>query len=157
MSEESNDQLSKASLPRRLAAVFYDGLLCIALMLVTTGIYMAIAQGVIGEDTYKQMNDSGQTLHDPLLSSVLFITLFFFFGYFWTRTGQTLGMQVWHIRVQAQSQHLMSWNQALLRFFVAFISAAAFGLGFLWMLFDKHGRTWQCIASDSEVVRIPKK
>jgi uncharacterized RDD family membrane protein YckC len=157
MFEESQDQLLKARLARRFAAMFYDTLLCIALVMVTTGIYMLIAQAIIGAEAYREMNDSGKTIHDPLLSSVLFITLFFFFGYFWTRTGQTLGMQVWHIRVQTNDDHLISWNQALLRFFVAFISTAVFGLGYLWMLVDKQGRTWQCIASDSKVVQIPRK
>lgn len=154
---ESKDQLSKATLPRRLAAMFYDSLLCIALMMVTTGIYMMISKAIIGTEQYKAMNDSGQTAQDPLLSSVLFIVLFLFFAYFWTKNGQTLGMQVWHIRIQNKNGTSLRWLQALLRFFMAAVSIACFGLGYLWMLFDKQDRTWQCIFSESEVVRIPKR
>lgn len=157
MFEEKPEELSDASLSRRLAAMFYDTLLCIALMMVTTGIYMAVSKTVLGSETYRQLNESGQTINDPLLSSILFCTLFFFFGYFWTRNGQTLGMQVWHLRVQSKGSKPISWTQALLRFMTAFVSAACFGLGYLWMLFDKQDRTWQCIASDTEIVRIPNR
>jgi uncharacterized RDD family membrane protein YckC len=154
---ETEDQLSKATLPRRLAAMFYDSLLCIALMMVTTGIYMMVNKAIIGTEQYKAMNDSGQTVQDPLLSSVLFIVLFMFFAYFWTKNGQTLGMQVWHIRIQNKNGTSLRWLQALLRFIMAAVSIACFGLGYLWMLFDKQDRTWQCIFSESEVVRIPKR
>jgi len=154
---ETNEQLNKATLGRRLAAMFYDSLLCIALMFVTTGFYMMVSKAVIGSATYKAMNDSGQTIHDPLLSAVLFVTLFTFFGYFWTRTGQTLGMQVWHLRVQTEDNRSIGWIQALLRFFMAAISFSCFGLGYLWMLIDKKDRTWQCRFSDTKIVRIPKR
>jgi len=155
--KEQNIEVSKAGLLRRLAAMFYDSLLCIALLMVTTGIYMAIAKGVLGAETYKEMNDSGATIGDHFLTVTLFASLFFFFSYFWTRNGQTLGMQVWHLRVQSLQGQRITAQQALIRLLVAFISAAACGLGYLWVLFDKQGRTWQCIASKTEVVQIPKR
>jgi uncharacterized RDD family membrane protein YckC len=156
MTKPQDEQNSKATLGRRLASAFYDSLLCIALLMCTTGIYMAINKKVIGSDAYRAMNEAGQTIHDPLLSSVLFTTLFLFFAYFWTKTGQTLGMQVWCIRVQRHDGQTISWRQALVRFVTAIISFSAFGLGYIWMLVDKQGRTWQCIASGTVVVRTPK-
>ena len=155
--KEQNLELRKASLLRRLAAMFYDSLLNIALLMVTTGIYMMISKKVIGSETYKQLNDTGGTIGDPLLTVVLMLVLFLFYGYFWTRTGQTLGMQVWHLRVQTNEGKPISWNQALIRVLFAFISASIFGLGYLWMLIDKKNRTLHCLASKTEVVRIPKR
>lgn len=154
---QSRDDLAPVSVFRRFAAMFYDFILCIALMMVMTGLYMMIANLVLGGDTYKNMNDSGQSVHDPLLSSILFISLYVFFGFFWTKSGQTLGMQVWHIRVQNKDNTTISWNQALLRFLMGMISWLAFGLGHLWPLFDHEKRSWQCIFSNSELVRTPKK
>lgn len=148
---------TSASLMRRIAAMCYDSLLCIALMMVTTGVYMMIAYKVLGAVTYTSINESGKSINDPLLSSVLFIVLFGFFGYFWTRTGQTLGMQVWHLRIQNTDNSAIGWMQALMRFMMAGISAACFGLGYVWVLIDKQNRSWQCIFSDSQVVRIPKR
>tara|TARA_R110001592_G_scaffold336019_2_gene621152 strand:- start:1086 stop:1571 length:486 start_codon:yes stop_codon:yes gene_type:complete len=153
---ETRDDLAPASVFRRLAAMFYDFILCIALVLVMTGLYMMIANIILGGDTYKNMNDSGQSVHDPFLSSILFITLYIFFGFFWTKNGQTLGMQVWHIRVQNKDNTSISWKQALLRFLMGIISWLAFGIGHLWPIFDAEKRSWQCIFSDSELVRIPK-
>lgn len=154
---ESRDDLIPVSVTRRLAAMFYDFILCIALLMVTTGLYMIIANLVLGADTYKAMNDSGQSIHDPLLSSILFITLYGFFGFFWTKNGQTLGMQVWHIRVQNKNNTTITWTQALLRFLMGGISWIAFGVGHLWPLFDNEKRSWQCIFSESELVKIPKR
>lgn len=154
---EPSDQYMPATLLRRLLAFFYDSILCIALTMTITMIYMAISHSLIGAEEYKQINESGQSLKDPLLSSTLFISLFLFFGYFWTKTGQTLGMQVWHLRIQNEDNTAISWNQALVRFFVAGVSIAAFGLGYLWVFIDKKNRTWQCIASESKVIRIPKR
>jgi len=154
---ESRDDLAPVGVLRRLAAMFYDFILCIALLMVTTGAYMILANLILGGDTYKAMNDSGQSMHDPLLSSVLFITLYLFFGYFWTKNGQTLGMQVWHIRVQNRDNTSISWKQALLRFLMGIASWLALGLGHLWPLFDTQKRSWQCIFSETELVRIPKR
>jgi uncharacterized RDD family membrane protein YckC len=154
--EESN-LITKAPLIRRLVAMLYDTLICAALMLVTTGIYMAISSSIIGAENYDKMLESGATSSDTLLSSILFVTLYGFFGYFWTRTGQTLGMQVWHLRIQNKNSVSISWLQALLRFMMAIISLLCFGLGFLWMLIDKEGMTWHDRFSESVVVRIPKK
>ncbi|KZY70174.1 hypothetical protein A3742_07090 [Oleiphilus sp. HI0071] len=155
--KEKNLELSKASLTRRLAAMFYDSLLNIALLMVMTGIYMMISKRVVGTEAYKQMNESGSTIGDPLLSVVLLSTLVLFYGYFWTRTGQTLGMQVWHIRVQTKDGQPITWRQAFTRVLSAVISASVFGLGYLWVLVDKNGRSLQCILSNTEIVRIPKR
>ncbi|MFT6029261.1 MAG: putative RDD family membrane protein YckC [Oleiphilaceae bacterium] len=151
---ETRDDLAPVGVMRRFSAMFYDFILCIALMMVMTGLYMIIANFILG-DTYKAMNDSGQSMHDPLLSSVLFITLYIFFGFFWTKNGQTLGMQVWHIRVQNKDNTSISWKQALLRFLMGTVSWIALGIGHLWPIFDREKRSWQCIFSDTELVRIP--
>lgn len=154
---ETPEQLTEAGIIRRLAAALYDTLICVALLMVTTGIYMAITAGILGADEYQKLNESGASLRDPLLPSVLFCVLFLFFGYFWTRTGQTLGMQVWHIRIQNRNNVSISWLQALLRYLMAWISWLTLGLGVLWMLIDKDHLTWADRFSESVVVRIPKR
>lgn len=154
---ETSNVISTPSLFRRLAAMFYDSLLCIALMFVVTGVYMMISHAVIGGEAYKEMNEAGSTINDPLLTIVIFASLFLFFGFFWTKTGQTLGMQVWHIRVQTPDGYSISWKQALVRLFSAFISASCFGAGYLWVLIDNNKKSFHCHISDTEIVRIPKR
>ena len=85
------------------------------------------------------------------------LSLFAFFAKFWTHNGQTLGMQAWGLRIQNADGSAIDLWQALLRFVVAIGSWLFAGLGFLWLLWDKQGRTWHDIYSDTRVVRIPKK
>ncbi|MDN7139581.1 RDD family protein [Pseudomonas sp. JQ170] len=144
-------------LGRRLAAMFYDFLLCTALLIVTAGIYKMIQMAIIGETRMRAMTDAGALDGDPLLSTVLVFVLFGFFAKFWTHGGQTLGMQVWGIRVQNADGSAISLWQALLRFVVSIASWLCLGLGFIWSLFDKRQRSWHDIYSDTQLVRVPKR
>ena len=83
-------------LGRRLAAMFYDFLLCTALLIVTGFIYKLIQAAIIGEERLRVMTDAGQLDGDPLYSTVLLLVLFAFFAKFWTHGGQTLK----HLRIQ---------------------------------------------------------
>ncbi|MFL6964829.1 MULTISPECIES: RDD family protein [Pseudomonas] len=146
-----------AGLGRRLAAMFYDFLLCTALLIVTGGVYKMIQMAIIGEEKMRVLTDAGALDGDPLLSTVLLFVLFGFFAKFWTHNGQTLGMQVWCIRVQNADGTAISLWQALLRFVVSIASLLLVGAGFIWALFDKRKRGWHDIYSDTQLVRIPKK
>ena len=132
-----------AGLIRRLAAMFYDFLLCVALMMVVTLVYQqGILRLIYGSDHLRELADRGALIGDPLLSTLLVFALFGFFAKFWTHNGQTLGMQVWGLRVQNRDGSAISLLQALLRFMIAIASWLCLGLGFLWMLWDKDKRTW---------------
>jgi len=145
-----------AGLIRRFAAIFYDSLLCIALLVVSTLCYKLVQIAFVGEEKLRALSDSGALDGDPLLSSLLLLILFGFFAKFWTHNGQTLGMQVWGIRVQNQDGSAISLSQALLRFIAAIASWLCLGLGFFWMLWDKKQHTWHDHYSGSILVRLPK-
>ncbi|MGQ8917116.1 RDD family protein [Pseudomonas lundensis] len=146
-----------AGLGRRLAAMFYDFLLCTALMIVTTFLYKLIMMAFIGEAKMRALSEAGALDGDPLLSTLLFFVLFGFFAKFWTHSGQTLGMQVWGVRVQNADGTAISLWQALLRFIVSIGSWLCFVLGFFWSLIDKQKRTWHDMYSNTQLVRIPKQ
>ncbi|PPC75849.1 hypothetical protein C4K68_18325 [Pokkaliibacter plantistimulans] len=137
-----------ASLLRRLAAMFYDSLLCIALLMVLTAIAMAVSN----------IGNTGPVVavKGPLFRSLLFISVFAFFAKFWTWPGQTLGMQCWRVRVQRTDGQPISYMQALVRFLMACLSLACCGLGFLWSLWDKERLTWHDRYSESRLVVLPK-
>jgi uncharacterized RDD family membrane protein YckC len=132
-----------ASLLRRLGAVIYDCLIIIALSFAVTALWMLITgtKQAVG----------------PVYQSTLFISVFCFFGFFWTRSGQTIGMIAWRIRVQSKEGLSITWPQALIRFFTALFSFAIFGLGYLWMLLNDEKLTWQDKTSNTEIVYLPKK
>ena len=146
-----------AGLGKRLAAMFYDSLLVIALVMVLTLIYQQVALRLIyGADKLQQLSESGQLDIDPLLSTLLLFSVFAFFAKFWTHTGQTLGMQVWGVRVQNKDGSAISLWQALLRFFVAIPSLLLGGLGYFWLVFSAKKATWHDLYSDSVVIQLPK-
>jgi uncharacterized RDD family membrane protein YckC len=148
----------RATLVRRLAAMFYDFLLCVALLMVVGLIYQ---QGILrlfysGEELMA-MSQAGALDVDPVLGSLMLLSLFAFFAKFWTHNGQTLGMQVWGIRVQNRDGSAIDLWQALLRFFIAIASWLSCGLGYLWMLWDRDRLTWHDRYSESVVVQLPKR
>lgn len=146
-----------AGLSRRMAAMFYDALLSLALLMVVTFSYLMVLRVIYGEAQLKLMSEAGALNGDPLLSTLLLFSLFGFFAKFWTHNGQTLGMQVWGVRVQNTDGSAIDLWQALLRFLLAIISFLCLGLGFFWILVDKQKRSWHDIYSGSCTVQLPKK
>ncbi|QXH45960.1 RDD family protein [Pseudomonas xanthosomatis] len=144
-------------LGRRLAAMFYDFLLCTALLIVTGGVYKMIQIAIVGEERLRQLSDAGALDQDPLFATLMLFVLFGFFAKFWTHGGQTLGMQVWGVRVQNADGSAISLWQALLRFVVSIASWLCLGLGFIWALFDKRKRSWHDMYSETQLVRLPKR
>lgn len=139
---ETSDQLSSASLTKRLAAMVYDTLLVVSLWMLIGGIGVAL--------------NGGEAAEGPVFKSVLFLVTFFFFTGFWTSNGQTLGMQAWRLRIQTEDGYSIGWMQAMIRFFMALVSLLFAGLGYLWILIDKDKRSWHDKYSDSIVVSLPK-
>ncbi|MDC0663933.1 RDD family protein [Marinobacter sp. SS21] len=167
---DDDQLLPPANMMRRLLAIIYDGLISIAVLMVTSWAYTLVAASVIGFERYEAMMESGTLEADPLLSSVLFVVLFVFFGYFWTRSGQTLGMQVWRIRIQNLNGVSVSWVQALKRFMVAAFALFAgllclynwgswsliiVGPAVFGVFFPFNGESLIDRLSRSQVVRVP--
>jgi len=101
---------------KRALAIIYDGLISIAVLLIATWLYTMIKGWITGWDEYEQMAEAGQLSGDPGLTFTLFLVLYLFFAYFWTRIGQTLGMQVWRVRIENLDGTSISWTQALFRY-----------------------------------------
>ena len=125
------DLLSAPGFLRRLAAQIYDLFLLIALLFIATALLLPFTAG--------EAISAQQTL---IYRIYLAVISFFFYGWFWTHGGQTLGMRAWKIKVLTLDQKNINWTQSLLRFLTAIVSWGFFGLGFLWVLFDKNRRSW---------------
>ena len=118
---EADELLPPATGLKRALAIIYDGLISIAVLLVASWVYTMIAGWITGWDRYEQMAEAGELSGDPGLTFVLFLVLYLFFAYFWTRIGQTLGMQVWRVRIENLDGTSVSWTQALIRYVTAAI------------------------------------
>lgn len=82
----------------------------------------------------------------------LVFVCFAYLGGCWHYGGMTVGMRAWRVRLINTDSGLVSWPKCLLRFLVGGLSLAAFGLGFVWVLFDQKNRTWHDIAAQTLLV-----
>lgn len=94
------------SLPRRMAAMLYDGLLVLALWMGLGLVFVLLGQWI------------GQPSPAVQLLANLLAAWLFFTG-FWTRGGQTLGMQAWALQLRSEGGGPVRPWQATLRYLVA--------------------------------------
>ncbi len=150
-----NDESSypSPSLPRRLAALLYDTLLVVPLVMLSVALFMGARTLLLGppaENTVVQLDAN-------LVRLVAFATAAAFFCGFWLKSGQTLGMQAWRIKLVSTDGSRPRVGQALLRCLGAILSASALGLGYLWCVVDSNGRYWHDYLSRTKLIMLPKR
>jgi len=91
---------------RRFGSMIYDGLLLVAIWLVL-GLLFVFIGNLVGR------------LMIPLQFAVNLVAAWLFLAWFWTRTGQTLGMQTWQIRLRDEGGGPVTVWKATLRYLVA--------------------------------------
>jgi uncharacterized RDD family membrane protein YckC len=83
----------------------------------------------------------------------ILILQFLYFGYYWNRSGQSIGMKLTGIKVVRQDGSLMSYVRAALRGTVGYwISNLIFGLGYIWAAFDSEKEAWHDKIFDTWVI-----
>jgi uncharacterized RDD family membrane protein YckC len=118
----------------RLAIVFYDLLLLLALLFFATALLLPFNAG------------AAFTHEQTFYPIYLLVVSFVFYGWFWTHGGQTLGLRAWKAKVLTQDYQPINWLQALVRFVTALASC---GLSLLWLLVDD--RTWHDYLSKTAI------
>ena len=116
---------ARPGLLRRLAALVYDSLLLFAVLFAATVPVLFVTGGrAVGPN-------------DPTFTAYLLAVSYVYFGWCWTRGGQTLGMRAWRMRVRTRDGKPLGWRRSLLRFAAALVSIGAAGAGLLWVAFDR--------------------
>ena len=133
---------SRVGLFRRLAAMFYDGLLSLAVLFAATAALLPFTDG--------EAVAEGPWWYRVYLLGVVYV----YFAWFWTHGGQTLGMKAWKFRVRPTRGGDFTWGQALVRYLAALVSWAPAGLGHLWIFLDRNGYAWHDHLSKSELVTL---
>lgn len=150
-------QLQTTNIPaplwRRLAAMAYDSVLVAAIWMVVAFIVLSL----FGIDNARTVDGSAVTL-DPVYKNILFAAMILsawsFFAWFWTHSGQTLGMQAWRIRVQNAGGAPITVGQTVIRFAGAIVSVLVAGCGYWLMLFSPDRKTLHDRLSASEVMLV---
>ena len=98
---------------------------------------------------------------DPVVDTVLFLAMLIsatvFYLWFWCKSGQTLGMLAWRLRVQDYQGHLLTPGRALMRLALAWPSFLLFGFGYLWLVVDSNHDAAHDRLSKTRVVLLPKE
>jgi uncharacterized RDD family membrane protein YckC len=151
-------EFPRAGFLRRFASLIYDYLVVISLSMLTAILYFAIIQIFIAMGVIAPTEDPAALIQEsPLLygirSALLIAVNVLFFGYFWTKSGQTIGMRAWRLKVQTLEGQLISWPQAIIR-----CISALLGIGNLLVLVDfKNKKALQDYIANTEMVALSKE
>ncbi|HTH44169.1 MAG TPA: RDD family protein [Oxalicibacterium sp.] len=121
------------SIKRRLTVMLYEGVLLFGVLAIA-GLLFAILF---------QQRHALYLRH--ALQYWLFLVLGVYFVWFWIRSGQTLPMKTWRIRLVTRQGRALTVKRATARYFLAWLWFVP-GLLIAWAL-DAHGWTAVCIGA----------
>jgi len=155
MTTLSTEIFPRAGFRRRFGSWIYDFLLSFAVYMLAGAIAflffnICIKFGLIAMDGFEHAIDLQQA--SPLYSGLIYawniIWVGFFFIFFWARSGQTLGMKAWRLRVQNTDGSLINQTTGLKRLLPTLL-----GLGNLTVIFDRKSKlSLQDRLTNTEVV-----
>jgi|TARA_B110000091_G_scaffold179328_1_gene195500 uncharacterized RDD family membrane protein YckC len=151
----SINNFPRAGFIRRFGSWVYDVLLAFAVYMVAGAIAfllfnILIKFGVISMAGFEHAIDLKRSslLYRILVDGFGIFWIAFFFVWFWSRSGQTLGMKAWRLRVQNQDGTRISKTTAIAR-----LLPTLFGLGNFTVLFDQKNKlSLQDRVTNTEVV-----
>jgi len=137
----SQAALQLASLRLRLISLAYEGLLLCAVLFLSSYLYLSLARDA----------QAGwpRTLFQAYLLSVSGV----YFVFCWTRTGQTLPMKTWRMRVVTEHGDAVGVNRALWRYLLA-IPGMLSGISLLWAPFDRERQFLHDRLAGTRIVRV---
>ncbi|MFP5418069.1 MAG: RDD family protein [Gammaproteobacteria bacterium] len=134
-----------APLFARFAAMIYESLLVTAVVFVASFIIIP----VVGE-----MRAPWQR---HLFQVYILVVVFVYFAAFWLRSGQTLAMKTWRIRLVSRAGNTITPKQAAVRFGLALVGLFAAGFGFWWGFFDRDRQFLHDRLAGTRLVRVPRR
>ena len=140
----NSDTEINAGLMRRLLALLYDSILII-------GIYMSYVILV----TYLNGSALESQLEILFLQFSFVIFIFLFYCYFWKfNNGQTLGMQVWKIKLVSLGNEEININKMVLRCALSIIFSLVFLSNFIFIIFNKERKTLGDYFSETKLLKV---
>jgi uncharacterized RDD family membrane protein YckC len=110
---------------RRLACLFYDALLLLAVLFLAGFVVVGALPDVSGG------------VARLVFQAYLLLVGGVYFTWFWCHGGQTLAMKTWRIRLVDGDGGPVGPGRAWVRYALAVLGLVTFGLGFIWALWDR--------------------
>ena len=82
---------------------------------------IGLVPGALGALFTAQTGHRDPLQSDAVLRGFAFVIYGIYFVWFWSRRGQTLPMQTWHIRVETRRGELLSQGRALVRYVACWV------------------------------------
>jgi uncharacterized RDD family membrane protein YckC len=136
-----------AGFGRRLAALIYDALLLAALLMIFTGGALFFTHGAAVVPA-----TAGAWVYVYRAGLVLLIAGYYVIN--WLRSGQTLGMRAWRLRVVTESGKPPTLRAAALRALFGALAWAPAALGVLWLYLDPDHLALHDRLSKTRVVHL---
>ncbi|MGL1957072.1 MAG: RDD family protein [Colwellia sp.] len=142
MSNTSEQQYPRAGFRRRFGSWVYDVLIAFAVYMVAGAVSfllfnLFIKFGVIAMQNFEHSIDLQRSslIYSTLIYGWNIAWVSFFFIYFWAKSGQTLGMKAWRLRLQNQDGTRITIMTGLKRLLPTLL-----GLGNLTVIFDRKNK-----------------
>ena len=139
MSDPLFSECPPASLLRQLAAMIYDSLLIFAVLFFAATVALIFNQGEAIESSI-------------LFSLFLLFIIMTYYAWFWQKSGQTLGMSAWKIRIVTEAGETPGWRICYQRLACALLSMLCLGTGYWWRLFKPY--TWHDRLSHTRIIKF---
>lgn len=109
---------------KRIAATIYDFFLLLGVWFGCGSIALWI--------------NNGEILHPVAGASIVIISAWLFYSFFWIRGGKTLGMTAWSIQIYSTNGKKVNFTQATIRFYTNILIFLLAGLPLLQIYISKN-------------------
>jgi uncharacterized RDD family membrane protein YckC len=143
--------MNKASFFSRFIAWLVDMFAMAVIAILLTVLLAGLFSITSGSDSFLLSAAAGTLAF--IVGFAILILQFLYFGYYWNKNGQSIGMKLTGIKVVHQDGTLISYVRAALRgTFGYWISGLFFSLGYIWAAFDSEKEAWHDKIFDTWVV-----
>jgi len=122
----------------------YEGILLFAVLFVASYLFLGLAR------------DAQSGFARVLFQIYLLSVCGAYFVFCWTRTGQTLPMKTWRLRVVTQAGGALGVGTAFRRYLLA-VPGMLSGISLLWAPFDKERQFLHDRLAGTRIVRVPSE
>lgn len=132
-----------AQLWPRFGAIVYDAVLLFGVSFIASWIFVTL----LGDATSGPMRF--------VFRGYLLVVFGVYFIYCWRRTGQTLAMKTWGLRLQRADGGILTMPVAIGRYVLAVTGLICAGVGFLWAFADRDRQFLHDRLMGTRILRAP--
>lgn len=127
----------------RFGAIVYESVLLFGITFIASWIFVT----TLGDATNGPMRF--------VFRGYLFAVVGVYFVFCWRRTGQTLAMKTWGLRLRGADGRAISVPASIARYTLAVAGATCAGAGFLWAFVDRDRQFLHDRLLGTRIVRAP--